>query len=416
MNSYLDLLRRRPAFRSLWLAQVVSLTGDWFNTIASVILVNRYLNSGLAVGGLLLARALPPFVFGPLAGVVADRFNRKYILIASDLLRAVIVALMLIVDRPERAWLLFVLSILQFSISSFFEPSRAAILPNLVSADELLPANTLSSATWSAMLAFGAAIGGFTAAAFGTQTALIIDSASFVLSALLVLGIGYTPRPRDHAAHSNGWADFLAGLSYVKQNPRIGLVALVKAMGQVGSTDILAATFAARVFVYGKDGALTLGLMFAAFGLGAILGPIVGNALGVKSKRSLQVAINIGFLTIPIAWFIIGTASVFPVVLIGCLLRGMAGSANWTYSDVLIQTSTPDKFMGRVYSLDFGIFTLALSLSVWFSGAAIDQLGLDPRTVALGFSLGSLLPLAFWTFMTQRVKLGEAQPTPVVES
>jgi hypothetical protein len=143
---------------------------------------------------------------------------------------------------------------------------------------------------------------------------------------------------------------------------------------------------------------------------------VVGNTLGVKSKRSLQVAINVGFLCIPIAWFIIGTASVFPVVLLGCLLRGMAGSANWTYSDVLIQTSTPDKFMGRVYSLDFGIFTLALSLSVWFSGAAIDQLGLDPRTVALYFALVSLLPLAFWTFMTQRVKLGEPQTTPAVES
>jgi MFS family permease len=409
MSSYLSILQRRPAFRSLWLAQVVSLTGDWFNTIASVILVNRYLDSGLAVGGLLLARALPPFLFGPLAGVVADRFNRKYILFISDVLRAVIVGLMLFVDRPERAWLLFVLSVLQFSISAFFEPARASMLPNLVEPDELLTANTLSSTTWSAMLALGAAIGGFTAAVFGTQTALIIDVCSFVLSALLVITINYQPLAREASAHTSGFTDFWAGIAYVRQNPRIGMMILVKALGQVGSTDIIAASFAARVFMYGEGGALTLGAMFAAFGIGAILGPVVGNALGVKTRRSLQVAINIAYACIPIAWFIIGFAPTLPIVLIGCVLRGMAGSVNWTYSDVLVQMSTPDRFMGRVYSLDFALFTLAFAISVWFSGVALDQTALDARTLCIYFALISLIPLIFWTVLTQKVKLGELQ-------
>ena len=91
MNTYLSILKLRPKFRSLWLAQVISLTGDWFNTIASVIIVNRYAASGLAVGGLFIARALPPFLLGPVAGVVADRFDRRKILIVSDVLRAAIV-------------------------------------------------------------------------------------------------------------------------------------------------------------------------------------------------------------------------------------------------------------------------------------------------------------------------------------
>ena len=405
MKNYLALIRHRSNFRSLWFAQVVSLTGDWFNTIAAVILVNRYLHSGLALGGLLLARALPPFLLGPLAGVVADRFNRKWVLITSDLLRAVIVLGFLWVDRPERAWLLFVLSVLQFSVSSFFEPARAAILPNLVSPNELLTANTLSSTTWSAMLALGAAIGGFTAAAFGTQVALIIDSLSFVGSALLVFAVTYTPQTRVRAAHSSGLTDYLDGLRYVRQNPKTGLVTLVKAMGQIGSVDIIAATYAAQVFRVGQDGAVTLGLMFACFGVGAITGPFIGNALGVRTKRALQVAINIGFLCLPAAWFIIGLAPTLPLVLLGVTLRGVGGSVNWTYSDVLIQMSTPDQFMGRAYSLDFGIFTLALSASVWFSGAALDQFALNPRAVALYFGLGSLLPLAFWTVMTRAVRM-----------
>ncbi len=410
MNQYWALVRARGAFRNLWLAQVVSLTGDWFNTIASVILVNRYTNSGLAVGGLFLARALPPFLLGPVAGVVADRFNRRYILIASDLLRAVIVLGFLWVDRPERAWLLFVLSVLQFSVSSFFEPARAALLPNLVNSNELITANTLSSATWSAMLAFGAAIGGVTAAAFGTRVALTIDSLSFIGSALFVFfGVAYTPRPRDHTeARSSGLADYLAGLGYIRQNPKIALLVVVKAMGQVGSVDILNAVYAARVFHYGQEGALTLGLMFAFFGLGAIIGPLIGNSLGVRSVRTLQVAINVGFLCLPLAWFLLGVAPTLPLALVGVTLRGIGGSVNWTYSDVLIQLSTIDKFMGRVYSIDFGIYTLALSLSVWLTGAVLDKSAQDPRTIAIYFAIGSLLPLAIWTVTTQALKMDQA--------
>ena len=406
MTNYWSLLQTRPGFRNLWLAQVISLTGDWFNLIATVVLVNRYTNSGLAVGGLFLARALPPFLFGPLAGVVADRFNRKFILIIADLLRAVIVLGYLWVDRPERAWALFGLSFLQFSVSSFFEPARAAILPNLLSTDELLTGNTLSSATWSAMLAFGAAIGGFTAAAFGTQTALVIDSLSFVASALFAFGITYTPRQRNQVEqHGNGWAQYIDGLKYVRQNPRVGLITLVKALGQIGSVDIVTTIYAREIFRVGNDGAIGLGLMFAAFGVGAIVGPLIGNALGVKTRRSLQVAINIGFLCLPLAWILVGIAPALPIMLLGLLLRGIGGSVNWTYSDVLIQMSVPDHFMGRVYALDFGVFTLALSASVWFTGVFIDTYVLDPRTIVLYFAGLSLLPLTFWTVMTRLVKM-----------
>ena len=412
--TYLSLLRQRRGFQALWLAQVISLTGDWFNTIAAVILINRYTHSGLAVGGLFLARALPPFVLGPAAGVVADRFNRKWVLIASDLLRAVIVLGYLFVDRPERAWLLFVLSVAQFSVSSFFEPARAAILPNLVEGDELIPANTLSSITWSAMLAFGAAIGGLTAAVFGARTALVVDSLSFVLSAALVFPIVYRSRHGDRASRGDGLSDFIAGLGYIRENPKVGMVALVKAMGQVGSADILIAVYAARVFKVGQDGALTLGLMFACFGLGAIAGPLIGNALGARTARSLQLAIVAGFLCVPFGWFMLGIAPTLPLALIGITLRGIGTSINWTYSDVLLQMTTPDRFMGRVFALDFGIFTLAMSASVWFSGAALDRLALDPRTLALGFAAGSLVPLALWSLASQRYRMGEAPASSAV--
>ncbi len=402
MNTYLTLLKLRPKYRSLWLAQVISLTGDWFNTIASVIIINRYAASGLAVGGLFIARALPPFLLGPVAGVVADRFDRRKILIASDLLRAAIVLCFLLVDRQERLWLLYALTVLQFSVSTFFEPARAALTPALVETDELLNANTLASVTWSAMLTFGGAIGGLTASLFGVRVSLMVDSASFLASAILVLSI--SGQFRSQAAHAleSGWKNFVDGLNYVRRNLDVGLVTLVKALGQVGSFDIIAALYAARVFREGQEGATTLGLMFTAFGVGAVIGPLIANRLSDSSATWLRRAILGGFVCMPLAWLIVGVAPSLPIALLGCILRGMGGSINWTYSDVLLQISVPDHLLGRVFAFDFAVFTLAVSISLWLTGFITDEFHLAPRIIVLILAAGSLAPLAVWSAALRR--------------
>lgn len=408
MNTYLALLQIRPKYRSLWLAQVISLTGDWFNTIASVIIVNRYADSGLAVGGLFIARALPPFLLGPVAGVVADRFDRRAVLIISDVLRAAIVLCFLLVDRQERLWLLYVLTVLQFSVSSFFEPARAAITPSLVEPNELLAANTLASVTWSAMLTLGGAIGGLTASLFGVPISLIVDAASFLLSAVLVLGVTGQFKSQESNALESGWKNFMDGLNYVRKNLDIGLVTIVKALGQVGSFDIIAALYASRLFRYGEEGAATLGLMFTAFGAGAVIGPLIANRLGDSSTVWLRRAILGGFLCMPIAWFIVGVAPSLPIVLLGCVLRGIGGSINWTYSDVLLQMSVPDQLLGRVFAFDFAVFTLAVSISLWLTGFITDEFQLAPRTIVLILATGSLGPLAVWGYALRlKLKPGE---------
>ena len=396
MSNYFSFLQLRPKFRSLWLAQVISLTGDWFNTIASVIIVNRYSTSGLAVGGLFIARALPPFLLSPVAGVIADRFDRRKVLILSDLLRAGIVLGFLLVDRPERLWLLYVLTVLQFSVSAFFEPARAALVPALVESDELLIANTLSSITWSAMLAFGGAIGGLTASLFGVRISLLVDAASFLGSAALVISIpGQFSAEAIHALET-GWQNFVDGLNYVRKNLDVGLVTLVKAMGQVGSFDIITALYAAHIFREGQEGATTLGLMFTAFGVGSVIGPLISNRLGDSSVVWLRRAILGGFVCMPLAWLIVGTAPALPVVLAGCVLRGAGGSINWTYSDVLLQMTVPNHLLGRVFAFDIAIFTLAVSISLWLTGFVTDEFHLNPRTIVLFLALGSLGPLAVW--------------------
>jgi MFS family permease len=397
VNSYLSFLQLRPKYRSLWLAQVISLSGDWFNTIASVIIVNRYSASGLAVGGLFIARALPPFLLGPVAGVVADRFDRRKVLILSDVLRAGIVLCFLLIDRPERLWLLYVLTVLQFSVSTFFEPARAALVPALVENDELIKANTLASITWSAMLTLGGALGGLTASLFGVRVSLIVDASSFLVSAVLVLSI--TGQFRSNAVHAleSGWKNFVDGLRYVRKNLDVGLVTLVKALGQVGSFDIISAIYASRVFREGQEGATTLGLMFTAFGVGAVIGPLIANRLGDSSVTWLRRAILGGFVCMPLAWLIVGVAPSLPIALLGCILRGIGGSVNWTYSDVLLQMSVPNHLLGRVFAFDFGVFTLAVSISLWLTGFITDEFHLAPRIIVVMLAIGSLVPLAIWS-------------------
>lgn len=379
--------------------------GDWFNTIALVVILNRYTDSGLAVGSFFLTRALPPFFLGPLAGVVADRFSRRAVLIISDVLRAVIVLGFLLVDRPDRLWLIYGLSVLQFSASTFFEPARAALLPSLVAQDDLLVANTLSSSTWSAMLTLGGVVGGLVAALFGAQTALVIDSLSFILSASLIFSIPALSVP--HLATpipENGWTNFLAGLAYVRGNPSIGVVTLVKGLGQVGTTDIIMALYAKQVFAGADHGATALGLMYAGFGFGAVAGPVLLNRWSDGSSRWLRRAIVTGFAFIPFGLLLIGVGPTLPIVLLGCVIRGMGGSVNWTYSDVLIQMNVPNQFLGRVFALDFGLFTLAMSVSLGVTGWLADVWQIAPRVLASVAAAGALVPIVIWILAVRAIE------------
>lgn len=402
VKSYFELIRQRPNFRRLWLASVVSFMGDWFNTIASIIIVTRFSDSGLAVGGLFLARTLPQFILGPLAGVVADRFNRKRVMMVSDLLRAGIVLAFLLVDRPERLWWIYVLTTGQFIISAFFQPASAAILPSLVQKDELVTGNIISSITWSAMLALGAALGGGFAALFGAQAALVIDALSYLVSAFLVAGIQQERLQTVEAGIHSGWHQMLEGFAYVRRNPSAGVLATVKALGQVGTSDIIIALYAERLFVLGREGAGSLGLLYAAAGLGAIAGPVAGRYLNDETAVGLRRTILAGFGIMPLSWLLTAWAPTLWLAMLGLFLNLMGGSANWTFSNVLIQKQVPDRYLGRVFALDFALFTLASAASLWLSGLVVDRWLFTPRQLVLAVGIVSFVPVLVWALYLRR--------------
>ncbi|MBI5958012.1 MAG: MFS transporter [Chloroflexi bacterium] len=406
MAVYTRLLRDNPNYARLWMAQAISLLGDWFNTIAIATALSTYTNeSGLAISLLLLCRFLPPLLVGPLAGVLLDRLNRKRLLILSDMARAVIVLGFLLADSPEKVWLIYVLTALQFAVSALFEPGRSALLPALVHEKDIVPANILGSVTWSVMLAVGGALGGLVAGVFGTPTALVIDSLTFVLSALLIFHVH--PReiagiePATHAIHP--LADFLDGWRYARRHPMIASTLLVKAGGSLGSMDTLMIIYATSLFVVGDKGAISLGILWAAFGLGAVLGPMIFQRFNNDSISRLRQLIVFAFMFGTAGWIIFALAPGLAVVAVALMVKGM-GSIYWTYSASILQRLTDDNYLGRIFALDLIGFQASLVTSIIVTGLITDLVGAEHvRAVVWGTALISLIPLGIWWQITLRL-------------
>ena len=299
MGEYLTLLRHNRNYRYLWLGFVVSQIGDWFNLIASANLITQLTDSGAAISYLFLARFLPLFIFSPLAGVLADRFSRRNLLILSDVARAATVLGFLLVREPEQIWLLYVLTITQFAFSAIFTPARNAVLANVVRQEELVTANALDSFSWSTMLAVGSLIGGIVAELFGTQTAFIMDALTFLLSAWLVSRIVMV-RPAGQPrveVKTSGWLEFIDGLRYLRYEPFILVISLVKGAGSLvwGAINVLEVNFAEDVFALNGNASLTLGIIYFVSGLGTGFGPLILRRWLGDSFRRMRWAITLGF-------------------------------------------------------------------------------------------------------------------------
>ncbi len=197
--------QRNPQFRKLWLSQLISQAGDWLSRIAVLTLIGQLAGAeeALAVGVLfsveLAIRLLPTAAFGPLAGPVADRLPRRLVMVSSDVLRAVVVLGLLAVEQKEDLWLLYALLLAQMSLAIFFNSARSGAVPSTVPPDELHEANTLSAATWSVMLALGTSLGALLLKVFDVSDIFVIDAATYLVSAALLIGLRLPPVAKQSA-------------------------------------------------------------------------------------------------------------------------------------------------------------------------------------------------------------------------
>jgi len=399
---YLELLRSNRNFRQIWLGQVVSQMGDWFNTIAVYSIVLTLTGSGRAVGLVLVARFLPTVFAGPLSGVIADRYSRRTIMIVADLLRAVIVLGFLFIRRPDQVWLIYVLTVLQLVCSSFFEPAKTAAIPSVVERRELLTANAISAVTWSSMLTLGSAIGGVITGAFGTDAAFVLDSLTYLLSAVLIFTVTLPKRPlraktKLSISKALGITDTFEGVRYVTERPRLLALLLVKtAWGLGGGILALLAVFGEKIFPIRGSGATGIGVLYAARGIGTAIGPIAARRFAGDSQKSMQTAIGVAFFMGAIFYIGFGMSTNFALAIVMLVIAHAGGSILWVNSTVLLQHAVEDSFRGRVFAADFAMLTLTMAISNYVTGELLDRFGFSPRAVTIGIGCVFLLPAVIW--------------------
>lgn len=392
---YFELLQTNANFRWLWSGQVVSLLGDWFNLIASALLIRSLTDSKFALGVLFTIRMLAPFFIAPIAGICADRYNRKHLLIISDILRGLLILGFLFVKNEKDIWLLYVLTTLLFGVSGFFSPARSAILPDLTSTRELGTANTLGATTWSIMLGLGAAIGGLIVGVFGVHTAFIIDGLTFFVSAAFLLQIKM-PQFSVSKQEVQGGSKF-ATFRYMVQHPDIFFIALHKASialilysGYLVSQVEIAKTH----FVIGVDGAFSLGIMLCLGGVGSGIGPIVARSWTGDSDKPLRQSISLGYLIGSIGLAVTAPLSSLTAVVLGGFIRSVGGGIAWVFSTQLLLQRAPNEIRGRIFGVEFAFFTLMGGIATAIVGALLDIYGVS--AVLWGMSTLPFIPAILW--------------------
>lgn len=398
---YFELLRHNPNFCYLWAGQVVSLLGDWFNLIASAILIAELTGSGLAIGLLFTIRMLAPFAVAPIAGICADRYNRKHLLIITDIARAFILFGFLFIQDENDVWLLYTLTTLLFAVSGFFSPARSAILPDVTSARELGTANTLGAATWSVMLAVGAAIGGLTTGLFGSQAAFVIDGLTFFVSAAFLFKVKL-PGSQSAIPETSTRAR-LPAVRYMLQHPDILFIALHKAAISLllsSGLQIVLIEIAKNYFVLGVGGAISLGMMYCVNGVGSGIGPILARRWTGDRDKQLRGSIIFGYLIAIIGIVIMAPLFNFQTVILGGFVRSVGGGIIWVFSTQLLLQRAPNEIRGRIFGTEFALFTLMGGASTVIVGLLLDQFHV--RTILWAMSVPPFIPALLWALWQAR--------------
>lgn len=361
----ITLLRQRN-FGLLWFAGLISMIGDWVLFIALPIYTYNLTQSSLATGIMFMAGTLPRILFGSVAGVFVDRWDRQRTMVIADLSRAVLLLLLLFVRSAEWIWIVYVLAFLQATISQFFGPAENALLPQLVDRSQLVTANSLNALNNNLARLAGPALGGLLLGSFGFHNVVLIDSLSFLLSGIMIALIAQPPlvsgemdeRTEDHAlaAQPRIWQDWLSGLRFVLNNRVVAIIFVV-----LGVAGIAEGLFNVMFVIFVRQnlggGALEFGWLTSAQAIGGLIGGLligwIGNRIQASRLTGL-VAVN-GVLIL-----IMVNLSSFPFSLAALLLAGAPLVAASVGIDTLLQLHVADRFRGRV----FGALGTSMSILV----------------------------------------------------
>jgi MFS family permease len=366
--NYRRLFRNRN-FMALWVGQLISFVGDYFEWLAIPILVQTLTGSTLMVGLALISNSIPVLLLGPIAGVFVDRWDRKKTMIAADVLRALLILVCLTVQSADQVWVYFVVGFGMSSISRFFFPALNASLPLIVpDKEDLIVANGMMQIVQTVGLLAGPAMAGFVIGYWGASAAFIIDSLTFALSAIAILTVTVPHTTPGNNRLGAVWGEMKEGVSYLFGNPvmRSVLTLMTVVMLGIGAINVLWVPYLRTIFQVGPEG---IGLVDSAQGAGMVVG---GLALGVISALFRKAYIvGVGIMIVGAGLGAMGLAPSFAVIVILNIIVGTALIPAQSVLYTLMQTAVPDTKRGRVGS-GLNAITTAASLA---SMAAASLLG-----------------------------------------
>jgi len=384
-RTLLDALRDNPEWRRLYLARTVSLVGNWLNTLAIVhLLGGGEHGTALALALVFVLKQVPVTLFGPAAGVVADRYQRRRIMVIADVISATLVLCFLLAEPNGSHVYVYVLTLLQIGVVTFFDPAYRASVPDLVRADDLVSANALSAVTWSATFAVGTALGGVVLYLFGWRVAFVLDAATYIVSALLIRGMRSPAPPARNLHPSSGLSailgidDMVAGVRYVVHTPSVRNIIVVKFIwGTMGAFTLFLTLLGAQPGYRILDsGDMGISFLWFCRAVGTGAGPPIARAFAGGDERRLRLSIALGFVIAIGFYAVIPLMPTFYLAGLSVAIAHVGGSMVWVMSTVLLQQRVPTEFRGRTFAAELGLVMLASSASHLVYASLLDRTSL----------------------------------------
>lgn len=415
-TGFLQLLKENPNYRYTWMGQVVSEIGDHFNNIAVFSLAVKFPDSGMVVTGVMLSRAIPAIVAGPLAGVILDRLDRRRIMIVSDLVRAVVALGFIYAFQNPSPTLLYVFSAMLMLASPFFTSGRASILPAITTADQLHTANSLTQTTQWMTLTIGTMAGGLSVSQIGYEWSFFLNATSFLFSAWAISNLR-VPAGAFRAARKaltendvmRPFHEYAEGLRYMSSHPlMLGIAAISFGWASGGgAAQILFSLFGENVFHRGASG---IGILWGSAGAGLLVGGFIAHRIGpTLSYNRYKRLIVVVYLLHGGTYIIFSQMESFGWALVFIALsRGaVAISSVLNFSQLLRHVS--DEYRGRVFATLETITWSVMMLSMLAAGIASRHY--DVRIIGAVSGVLSSLTAFYWLFLDTTGRL----PEPALE-
>ena len=377
--------------------------GDWFGLLALYALIGKYSDSELLLGLIIVVKMLSLALFSPFAGYLADRFNRRKLMIFCDFARAAALLGILLVRSPETLWIAFALTSLQMMLSALFEPAKTSSIPNVTTPEQLVDANVISTATWSIIFTSGMAIGGFATEWLGTDLVFILDAFSYLISAWFVYK-AVIPQVEQSAAEKNRTKNPFVGIKegaqYLISNKHILRPSIAK-----GTSTMFLGGLVYLLIIVSEDvlkmGSIGLGLLYAARGIGTGVGPIIGRRL-FQSQKDWVMVMGFSILITGLMYLVVGWSSGILVMILFVFLAHSASGANWVMSTILLQQRTTDTFRGRIFSTEWLLFTVANSFSVVVAAVCLELELISVKPLIMIYGGIMILAGIVWTMTVSK--------------